>query len=230
MKIGSLLGMLLVGLAIPWRAGAGTVGLLPLGPEIQVNPDHPLEQQNSAVGLALDGSAVVLWSGDNSIGKKARLLDRRGMLLGPQISVNPPPDIDFSTELSVSVNSSGQGVACWPTGGPCNCRLIDTYGFLGNDVFGCSGNILHPIDGELATRVAVLEDGSFVVVWLLFYDHDFPGSLRAVQGRFFDAEAQPAGPVFELARDILPSYYAQGRFRCRPRWATGGGGLECSGS
>jgi hypothetical protein len=183
-------------------AALDEVGLLPVGPELQVNPGHPLYQQASAVGLALDGSAIVLWTGDHNAGKRTRILDPLGRPVGPQMSVNPQPDSGFSLDLSVAVNLRGKGVACWPAGGPCYCRMVDTDGFLGAEAFRCSDKTLVAGDTELGPRVAVFEDGSFVVAWLFLYVPPDAYYRTAVQGRFFDASGIPAGPVFELARDI----------------------------
>jgi hypothetical protein len=199
MRIGKASAFL--ALAISAGAALADAGLAPLGPELQAHPYRPLYQEGSAVGLAVDGSGIVLWTGDHGAGKRSRILDSSGRPVGPQTSLNPPPDNGFSLDLSVAVDSRGQGVACWPTGGPCYCRSVDTQGFVGAEVFRCSDSLIAG-DSELGPRVAVFEDGSFVVVWLLFYHLPDAYHRSAVQGRFFDAAGQPAGPTFELTRDI----------------------------
>ena len=191
---------LLVLAALPFSA-VGQTGLLPLGPELQVNPEHPLFQEGPVTGLALDGTAVILWTGDNHLGKRARWLERQGLAVGDQVSVNPPPDIGFSTESGGAFNSAGVGVTCWQVSGPCLCRRLDTRGSLISEAFRCSDSQLGPIDSEQSPKVAVFDDGSFVAVWRLSYGSNTTFFRVAIQGRFFDAAGNATSPVFDLVRD-----------------------------
>ena len=198
MKTGHLL---LVWTLLPTAAALadGSVGLLPLGPEIQVNPEHPLYQEAADVGLALDGSAIVLWTGDHHQAKRARWLDRSGLPVGDQVTVNPPPDIGFPVETGSAFNAAGKGVSCWQAG-PSYCRLIDTFGSLGTESFRCSDSAPGSYV-EQEPKTAVFEDGSFVAVWRFA---NFSGlfTRNSIRGRYFDKLGRPTTAVFDLIREV----------------------------
>ena len=176
--------------------------IFPLGPELQVHLDRQQDQMGPATGLAVDGSAVVAWSGQDQDNHSVRWLDPQGLPWGPEAALIPPPGIGYGAETTVAANAAGAGVSCWQeVSGTCRCRRLDTRGTVAAEAFRCSDNLLGGSDTEIDPRVAMFPQGGFVVVWRLLYVTPDTSYRSAIQGRFFAADGRATSPVFELVRD-----------------------------
>jgi hypothetical protein len=177
------------------RARAFDASGTPLGPEIVAGfqGDHG---PDAKVGMADDGSFVIVWSGDdgNGTGVLARRYDATGTPLAPAFVVN---DSTAGSQSSpdVAVAADGSFVVAWlhrPNSFTVTHRAkrYDAAGAplgpefsVGDSVDGLSG----------PPRIALAADGSFVVVTI-----GDDGDKLGVFARRFDANDALRGPAVQL--------------------------------
>ncbi len=186
--------------------------------EFQVNTRTPYGQTYPDVAVDGKGKYVIAWRSYRQDGSSGGIyfqrLDTAGQPLGEETQVNTETGGD-QTEPAVSSNSEGTFVVAWHGPGPNDvdvfARLFDPNGeplsgeFCVNDV--AEGTQRYP-------RVAMRDDGSFVVVW----QNELAGVNpydRAGSFRIFDAQGLAIGQATQFSGD----------FDCRyPDVATDGAG------
>jgi hypothetical protein len=178
----------------------------PLGAEFQVNTYTTGGQGSSYyfiphghdVAMAPNGRFVVVWAsysndqdGDGGMGSvQAQRFDASGAPLGGEFRVNTfTTGYEFAP--SVAVSASGAFVVVWtqPDGGNTGVagQRFDANGAPLGAEFQVNTNTA---GNQLASNVAMKDDGSFLVVW-----SDFPGDMF---GRTFDANGTPLGSEFQV--------------------------------
>jgi hypothetical protein len=169
----------------------------PTGPEFRVNASTTRWLGSPAVALTSTGGLLVAWQDDSFIlGQphvQARVIDARGVPLGPQFQVDTG-DVAFGP--SAAAVAAGGFVVVW------NDITSSTVGVTGR-VLDASGA---PVGAEFraddsssssdpaAPRVAAAPDGSlFVVAW-----SDRDADSRGVAARRYSPTGVPLGPQFQV--------------------------------
>ena len=198
----------------------GTLQLAGTG-EIQVNQNSPVDVDNneettrtgrrgsdSAVGIADDGSYVVVWSGDTGNGPGQtgeevffQRFDRFGQAIGDAERVNQTTT-GQQDDASVAVNRDGSFVVVWENGfdGNVYMRHFDADGVpVANSENPTGGE--RRIAGAQATGnegspdIAINDAGQFVIVWE--GPNPITGDLQGVLARTFNADGTPNSGVFQ---------------------------------
>ena len=172
----------------------------PLGVEFQVNTVTTGGQEHPAVAMDSDGNFVIVWESlddETSLGIFGQRYNQFGIPVGSEFQVNTFTD-DWQGYPSVAMNSDGKFVVVWHswyqdgssrgvfgqrynhTGTPQGPEFqINTY---------TSGHQDHP-------RVAMDDDGAFVVVW---ESDGQDGSGASIYGQRYDHTGTSEGPEFQV--------------------------------
>jgi len=177
---------------------------MPLGTEFVVNTYSTGTQRGPAVGVAPDGSFVVVWE-DNSfqdgtvLSVRARRVNSAGTPLGTEFLV-PSYTSGSQSEPDIAVASDGTFVVVWHTYLP-----GEIYGGIGARRFASDGTPLttefkvetYTTESQFAPSIAMDAAGNFVVVWGSGGFYPGPdGSKAGIAARLFDADATPRGSEF----------------------------------
>ena len=199
---------LLVGL---WLVAAAALsqGILPLGPEFQVNSYTTSEQALPAV-TAAGTNFVIAWrsdgsSGDDSAGFsiQARLVDAGGNPAGPDFQVNTYTTTDQAGP-AVAADGVGNFVVVWHGNGSGG----DDSSYLSVHArrFDASANPLGPefqvntytTDYQLSPAVAADAAGDFVIVWQSYGSSGDDADGYSIQARRFTAAGSPLGSEVQV--------------------------------
>lgn len=187
----------------------------PNGPELPVNTTTFSYQSNSSIGLASDGSFVVVWqsreqdnppeTGSSSFGVYARVFNSAGVPQTGEILVNTTV-AGNQYAPRVAVNASGNFIVVW------NATLsgldhVFARRYLANgsaiDATEFAGNTTTPALSDSGPDVALANDGSFVIT----YNRGASTSDVQVFGRRFTSAAV-GGAEFQVSsapiRNIAP--------------------------
>lgn len=212
----ALPALALVGALAPSDAQAQ---LLPLGDRFEVNTFTTGVQQLPSVAAARDGGFIVVWQsvpapGESGVGVGARRYDADGGAIGEQMLVNAFSTGDQDVP-DVASTPDGDFVVAWIhrgqlVGSPIPVRQSDA---LVGRAFGANGS---PQAGNFAVssytsgdqrypRVAVKDDGAFVVVWRSDGSEGDDQTSNSIQARRFAAGGAPLGSAFQVNTDTLAS-------------------------
>jgi len=194
------------------------------GSEFRVNDFTTGTQWHPDVGVAADGTFVVVWEDeDGRDGSNDGIFGRRfansGDALGADFQVNSTTQRDQQYP-SLSVASDGSFVVAFTSLGKDNSAASTESGIfarrfnssgaaLGNEI---QVNVFTAGDQTLPD-VAMQPSGGFVVVW---QDHEQAGA-PGIFGRLYDATGAPDGGEFDIPENV-------GATKERPRVATGSDG------
>ena len=160
----------------------------------------------SAVGIADDGSYVVVWTGrSNNTANDVyfQRFDRFGDTLGSAVLVNQTTQSN-QDEASVAVNRDGSFIVVWENSSGQNIfmRQFDAQGNpLGNSI-NPNGDeyIVHSAftAGRQANQsIAINDAGQFVVSW----QGSGPGGANGIFARTFNADGTPNTDIFHVSVD-----------------------------
>jgi hypothetical protein len=181
----------------------------PLGDDIQVNTDTTGVQDFPDVGVADDGSFIVVWQSTFSTGSdvddksiQMRRFDTDGSPLGDDIQVNT-----YTTSgqgrPQVTVRPSGEFLVVWNSNGSFGSDTDETS--VQSRRFGSDGIPLGD-DLQINTYTTSFQgsadatyrpDGSFVVIWNSYGSSSGDTSQYSVQGQRFRASGTPWGSQFQ---------------------------------
>ena len=179
----------------------------PIGPDFRVNVETSGSQRRAAVAMADDGQFTVVWYDDDALttagrGReiKMRRFSASGTPLGGEILVNTLTDGN-QVDPDIAMHPDGRTVVAWGNlegNRSVRARRFDANGQpLDTDEFtvNTAGTWASP-------RVAIDENGSFLVVWhsrtSLGNDSDF----TSVQARGFLWSGVPASPQLQVNERI----------------------------
>jgi len=174
----------------------GILAQVATGPEVQVNPSHAGYHLAPAVGVAGDGSGLVIY--DYNPGKdELRLLDRDGHPVG-ELQIFTPLDLGKGGNgSSLALGRGGRGVDCWSDANHGYCRPLDA----GLGIVGEHFPVEDEERGNLDSWVALRGDAGIVVSWLRIIDYQVKVFVR-----FLTLEGIPESESIELAS--FPLNYA----------------------
>lgn len=184
---------------VPAIAGAVPV---PLGPEFQVNTYTPGYQTEASVGADPGGRFVVVWStGGNESDVVGQRYDAAGVPDGGEFQINTYTTA-VQGQSDVATDALGNFVVVWISyagesgdpGGGIRARRFDAGGTPLGDQFVV--NTYTP-NRQSVPRVAMREDGSFVVAWASILGPD-PEESDGVQARFYDTAGLPVGDQIQV--------------------------------
>ena len=175
-----------------------------LGPERQVNVNVEGGQRNPDIACRADGRCLAVWlaggSDDNVMG---RWFEPEFVPSGGDFLLNDFWSGDQSGPKAFSTPDGGM-ILTWAGAGPGDgdgvfLRRIDPDGeFLGAETLVNTNTTGTQAGGE----VAVMADGSFLVVW---DDWESDGSEFGIVARLFDQDGEPAGTEFVVNETIVGS-------------------------
>lgn len=139
---------------------------------------------------------------------RGRLLDAEGVPVGAELPVRADPREDLSFRLDVAGLAGGGLVAVWSDGDGAGAgagvaaRVFDAHGQPLGESFAVPGELAGDQDFP---RVAALEDGGFVAVWLSIRRGREPSGAAGVFVRRFNAAGQPLGDELRLLPQTPPA-------------------------
>jgi hypothetical protein len=183
---------------------------LPLGAEFQVNTYTTSRQYGSSVGVGGNGSVVVVWTSDGSLGSdtsgysiQGQRYDFAGAAVGGQFQVNTYTTASqYGAHLAANVG--GSFVVVWASNGSAGsdddlssiqAQRYDATGSPAGSEFQVN---THTTGSALDPRVAIAPNGSFVVVWESTSSSGSDTSGKSIQARLFDATGAPLGAEFQV--------------------------------
>ena len=178
----------------------------PVGGEFQVNSYTTESQRLPSVAIGPTGEFVVVWDSKHdgvAYNIQGQLFSTGGAPIGSEFQVNSGTH-GTGAVPSLGVASSGDFIVVW-----------QGFGSVGNDDDGWSiqgqrfdadGNKIGPqiqvnnytTGNQFAPRLAVGNDGNFVVVWNSFGSPGDDFSQDSIQARRFAANATPMGGQFQV--------------------------------
>ncbi len=207
------LPILLGGVLPAW----GVAGLVPVGPEFQINTYTTGPQAGPSVAMNADGSFVVVWrsfgsygtdygyspSGGSSFSIQGRRYDGAGNPLASEFQVNTYTT-DAQGGASVAVEDNGDFVVVWQSYGSSGSDTSDSsiqgqrYDSAGSPQGGEFQVNTYTPDEQDSPAVAVDADGDFVVVWTSYGSSGSDTSIWSVQGQRYDSAGGPVGNEFQV--------------------------------
>ncbi len=181
----------------------------PLGSQFQVNSYTTSFQGNSDVGVAADGSFVVIWQSVGSVGGdtegnsiQGQRYASDGAPLSSQFQVNSYTS-DEQYLPDVGVAADGSFVVVWESGGS-DGSDTSSYSIQGQR-YAADGtpqglqfqvnSYTWSIQGR--TTLGVAADGDFVVVWESFGSDGSDTNYTSIQGQRYAADGTPLGLQFQ---------------------------------
>ncbi len=169
----------------------------PIGANFRVDDDVTNEgQRNPAVAMDGLGYFVVVWQ-DSRTGSweiNGQYFDWFGNKVGEYFTVNENTDMAQTTP-AIAMNQNGNFVVVWQDGR--NYGVFDVY-FQRYDSTGTAigGNVevsthTGQESGAYSPRVALLENGTYMIVWEY-------GTPRSVWGRIYDWNGEPRTDIFRV--------------------------------
>jgi len=173
--------------------------------EIQVNTRTPYGQTYPDIAIDVEGNYVVVWRSYRQDGSSGSIhfqrFDATGLPVGEETQVNTETAGD-QTEPTVSANPEGGFVVAWHGPGPNGldvfARLFDTNGEPLAEEFRVNATTAGT---QRYPRVAMLGNGSFVVVW----QNEMPGVNaynRAGAFQVFDAQGLCIGQETQFSESL----------------------------
>jgi hypothetical protein len=178
----------------------------PVNPEFLINTVTKGAQSDSAVSALVKGGFVVTWTSDSvedGTAVFAQRYDAKGVRSGPQLPVdttgaaNDPHPSAYASVAGLK-NGNGGFVVVWQSG-PMYSSDYEVYG----QRFSLKGvrvgakfqvNVATP-DAQYAPRVAALNDGGFVVAWVVRSED---GTVFDIYARRYNIAGTPVAPEFRV--------------------------------
>lgn len=186
---------------VVWRAGdifAQRFGLSghPVGEAIQVSTDDRYSHNSPTVLANGDGGFSVYWNSLGSEGGFSRHFNDEGQLLSEPVELTDST-LGDKRNLVVAQLSDGSRILVWQAGSNVSYDVYAQRLASDGELLGAQFQVNTTSDGNQTNPdVAVLADGSFVVVWQSGdnLDRRTPG----VYAQRFDVDAKPLGNEFRI--------------------------------
>lgn len=194
--------------SVAFAQGGSPCAPVPDGDEI-IFRDGPGTAIEPAVAMFADGTGIMVWEAsaspgddDSGVAVVGQFFDASGKLVGSEFQVNTwTPERQFRPDVAAAPD--GRFVVVWNS----DTSPHDADGdSIRGQRFGSNGQPAgsefavndYTVDDQSEPRVAMADDGSFVVAWESDASPGTDSSSQSVQARRFAANGSPSGPQFQV--------------------------------
>jgi len=175
---------------LPAGGPIGTDAIVPVFDEARVNTTTAGDQKNSSIGVADDGSWVVVWEGYSARDRTVffQRFNSSGVAVDGETAVDGAAT-HSQTNPQIVVGGDGRFVVVWESDdanrGGVFARLFDSSGQALGDSFQVNTTTY---DYQRAPSVAIASDGGFVIAW-----EGRDSNKKGVFAQRFDADGNAIG-------------------------------------